>query len=154
MGSRFDARWAVAEAARAYRFHADRPGSIARILRAFSRVRLRAWNRFAGSDVCAGARIGRNAMLPHPNGVVIHPHAIIGDDCVIMQQVTIGEIRAGQVPVVGDKVYIGAGAKILGGIRIGDGASIGANAVVLQDVPDGWVAVGIPAVVRPRKSGR
>jgi serine O-acetyltransferase len=153
MARRLDARWAVVEAARRYRRYADRTGVLARILRALSRVRLWMWNWFAGSDVLAGARIGRNVMLPHPNGVVIHEHAIVGDDCMIMQQVTIGAIRAGEVPTLGDKVYVGAGAKILGKVTVGNGAAIGANAVVLTDVPEGWVAVGVPAVARSRKPG-
>lgn len=154
MGRRIDRRWAIIEAARRYRYHADRPGLIARLARAFSRVRLWWWNWFAGSYVLPGARIGRNVMLPHPNGVVIHQRAVIGDDCMIMQQVTIGEIDAGPVPILGNNVYVGAGAKILGNVTVGDGAAIGANAVVLKDVPAGWVAVGIPAVARRRKPKR
>lgn len=82
--------------------------------------------------------------MPHPNGIVIHPAAVVGPNCLIFQQVTIGH-RAEGVPTIGGHVDIGAGAKILGPVTIGDHAIIGANAVVLIDVPSGATAVGIPA---------
>ena len=88
--------------------------------------------------------------MPHPNGIVIHPMCKIGPNCIIFQQVTLGSngsgIRTG-VPTLGGHVDIGAGAKILGPINIGDNAVIGANAVVLTDVPANAVAIGIPARV-------
>ena len=87
-------------------------------------------------------------MLPHPNGVVIHPAVRIGPNCMIFQQVTLGV--GGPLdgaPQVGGHVDIGAGAKLLGGIVIGDHARIGANAVVLDHVPADCTAVGIPARV-------
>ena len=79
--------------------------------------------------------------------------AVFGDDCVIRQGVTVGLRHRGQrgSPVLGDRVDIGAGAKLLGPIRIGNDVAIGANAVVLTDVPDGCVAVGVPARVLPRR---
>ena len=85
-------------------------------------------------------------VLTHPNGVVIFPGAIIGPNCLISQQVTIGTggSKPG-APVLGGHVDIGAGAKIIGGVKIGDHAVIGANAVVLQDVPPHATAVGVPA---------
>lgn len=83
--------------------------------------------------------------MPHPNGIVIHPKAIIGPNCLIFQQVTIGSCGDTKVPTIGGHVDIGAGAKVLGGITIGNHAVIGANAVVLIDVPEGRTAVGIPA---------
>lgn len=87
-------------------------------------------------------------LLPHPNGVVIHHEALIGPNCLIFQQVTIGRGHiSGSVPQIGGRVDIGAGAKILGAVKIGDHARIGANAVVLQDVPEGKTAVGIPAAI-------
>lgn len=85
--------------------------------------------------------------MPHPNGVVIHPNALIGPNCLIFQQVTIGTREGEMVPVIGAHVDIGAGAKILGDVRVGDHALIGANAVVIADVPSGKTAVGIPAVM-------
>ena len=86
--------------------------------------------------------------MPHPNGIVIHPMARIGPNCLIFQQVTIGTRRGVKMlPMIGGHVDIGAGAKILGNVRIGDHASIGANAVVLKDVSAGKTAIGIPAVI-------
>ena len=94
--------------------------------------------------------------MPHPNGIVIHPNCKIGPNCLIFQQVTLGSneggIRTG-VPTLGGSVDVGAGAKILGPINIGDNAMIGANAVVLTDVPANAVAVGIPARVILRADG-
>ena len=83
--------------------------------------------------------------MPHPNGIVIHPDAIIGPNCLIFQQVTIGTIGGSAKPNISGHVDIGAGAKVLGGVRIGAHAKIGANAVVLSDIPAGKAAVGIPA---------
>ena len=90
-------------------------------------------------------------MLPHPNGIVIHPEAKIGPNCIIFQQVTIGTSNSSLVPVIGGHVDIGAGAKLLGAILVGSHVEIGANAVVLRDVPDDHIAVGVPAVVKNRK---
>lgn len=87
-------------------------------------------------------------MIPHPNGIVIHPAAVIGPNCLIFQQVTIGTVDGSAEPVIEGHVDIGAGAKILGGVRVGAHAKIGANAVVLIDVPAGRTAVGIPAKVK------
>lgn len=72
--------------------------------------------------------------MPHPNGIVIHPGAQIGVNCLIFQQVTIGATRHG-VPSIGGNVDIGAGAKIIGPVKIGAHARIGANAIVREDVP-------------------
>ena len=80
------------------------------------------------------------------NGIVIHPLARIGRHVVIGQQVTVGGTGIGQAkPVIGDHVYIGAGAKILGPITIGNSVVIGANAVVVKSIPSNCVAVGVPA---------
>lgn len=132
-------------AARAFAGTEGREGIAARLVRALARRRLRLWQTIAGCDVGPGARIGPGLNLPHPNGVVIHHEALIGRDCMLMQQVTIGQLGVAGAPVLGDNVYVGCGAKILGPITIGDGARIGANAVVLHDVPAGATAVGIPA---------
>ena len=82
--------------------------------------------------------------------VVIHPEAQIGPNCLLFQQVTVGTGPKPGAPRIGGHVDVGAGAKILGGVVIGDHAVIGANAVVVTDVPAGGVAVGIPAVVKRR----
>jgi serine O-acetyltransferase len=107
----------------------------------------------AGADIPLESEIGGGLLLTHPNGVVIFPGAVIGPNCLISQQVTIG-VGGSKLgaPVIGGHVDVGAGAKILGGVRIGDHARIGANAVVLEDVPSGATAVGVPArIVRNRK---
>lgn len=83
-------------------------------------------------------------LLPHPNGIVIHPQAVIGPNCLIFQQVTLA-VGDGGAPRIGGHVDIGAGAKILGGVSLGDHSKVGANAVVLNDVPPYKTAVGIPA---------
>jgi serine O-acetyltransferase len=84
-------------------------------------------------------------------GVVIHPRVKIGRGTRILSNVTIGgNSRSGGVPEIGDGVYIGAGAVIIGPVVVGSGAWIGANAVVTKDVPEDHLALGIPAVTRPR----
>lgn len=90
--------------------------------------------------------------MPHPYGIVIHSKSLIGRRVVVMQQVTIGTRDPGvnEAPVIEDDVYIGAGAKVLGGIRVGRGAIIGANAVVTRDVPAGATVVGANRIVGRR----
>ncbi len=95
-------------------------------------------------------KIGQNVRFMHLDGVTIGSGAIIGDNCTIYHQVTIGKEKE-KFPVIGEDVTIYAGAKIIGDVKIGNGAVIGANAVVLQDVPDNCVAVGIPARIIKRK---
>jgi serine O-acetyltransferase len=98
--------------------------------------------------------VGRRFRIDHFGGIVISGDAVFGDDCVIRNGVTVGLKHTGHrgAPILGNRVDIGAGAKILGPIRIGDDVLIGANAVVLIDVPPGSVAVGVPARVLPRKT--
>jgi serine O-acetyltransferase len=84
-------------------------------------------------------------LIPHPNGIVIHPNAKIGVNCLIFQQVTIGSRNALGVLEVAGHVDIGAGAKILGPVKIGAHARIGANAVIVRDVDSGATAFGFPA---------
>ncbi|MDP2086886.1 MAG: serine acetyltransferase [Gemmobacter sp.] len=106
----------------------------------------RFWSVVTGADIPVTARIGGGLLMPHPNGIVIHPDAEIGPNCLIFQQVTIGLVAATpQAPRIGAGVDIGAGARVLGAVTVGDGARIGANAVVLRDVPAGATAVGVPA---------
>jgi serine O-acetyltransferase len=104
-----------------------------------------------GIDILPQAEIGGGCYIPHGVGLVVGGATIIGDDCTLLQGVTFGEARfdTDDCPRVGDRVTIGAGAKLLGHIKVGDGASIGAGAVVLEDVPAGYVAVGVPAQARP-----
>jgi serine O-acetyltransferase len=97
-------------------------------------LRHRFWSVVTGADIPINANIGGGLLLPHPNGVVIHPDACVGVNCLIFQQVTIGATQYG-VPTIGGHVDIGAGAKLIGPIVIGDHARIGANAIVREDVP-------------------
>ena len=107
-------------------------------------IRHRFWSMVTGADIPLNCKIAGGFLIPHPNGIVIHPDADIGPNCLLFQQVTIGDARGG-VPKLGGHVDVGAGAKIIGPVTIGDHANIGANAVVTKDVPPGATAVGIPA---------
>jgi serine O-acetyltransferase len=93
-------------------------------------------------------------VVEHQGAIVIHGDAEIGDDCVLRQGVTIGNrhpARPLDAPRLGARVNVGAGAQILGAVTIGDDVRIGANAVVLSDLPSGCTAVGIPAVIVRRR---
>ncbi|MDX1891146.1 serine O-acetyltransferase EpsC [Mycolicibacterium sp. 050158] len=118
----------------------------ARILTQFTRF-------LTGIEIHPGATIGRRFFIDHGMGVVIGETAEIGDDVMVYHGVTLGGRTLLQVkrhPTVGDRVTIGAGAKVLGPLNIGHDSAIGANAVVTHDVPAESIATGIPAVVRPR----
>ena len=111
---------------------------------------------FCGIDILPQAEIGGGCYIPHGVGLVVGGATVIGEDCTLLQGVTLGEARFTETacPRVGDRVTLGAGAKILGGITVGDDAFIGAGAVVLQDVPANRIAVGIPAQTRSMQHGR
>jgi serine O-acetyltransferase len=100
-------------------------------------------------------RLRAPILMPHPYGIVIEPGAEIGNRVTIMQQATIGRARPGELggaPVIEDNVYVGPGARILGGVRVGRGAIIGANAVVTRDVPSHCTVIGVNHVVgRPER---
>lgn len=120
------------------------------------RVLFRAVRNLYGIELPHTARVGRRVVFEHQHGIVVHGSAIIGDDCILRQGVTLGlrsMDRRDEAPVLGRRVNVGAGAKILGRVVIGDGAAIGANAVVLEDVPSGAVVVGVPATVAGKLSG-
>lgn len=97
-------------------------------------------------------RIPPDIHMPHPYGIVVHARAVIGRRVTVMQQVTIGckDSADGGAPVIGDDVYVGAGARVLGDVRIGDRVVIGANAVVTRDVPDGSTVVGANRIIAGR----
>ena len=104
----------------------------------------------SGIEIHPQATIGRRFAISHGFGVVIGETAEIGDDCLILQGVTLGGRHPAHPrwhPKLGNGVRVGAGAVILGPVTIGDGAQIGANAVVLHDIPAGLTAVGVPARV-------
>jgi serine O-acetyltransferase len=108
-----------------------------------------------GIELPCEVPVGRNFVIDHFGGIVISGYAQFGDNCRIRDGVVVGIRRVGEprAPVIGNNVDIGSGAKLLGPIRIGDNVLVGANAVVLCDVPDNSVAVGVPAVVKPRRTG-
>jgi len=106
-----------------------------------------------GIQIPAEARIGKGLRIHHFGGIILHPSTELGEHCTIFHGVTLGETRSMEgAPRVGNGVVMGAGAKILGRIQLGDGCRVGANAVVLTSVPPGYVAVGVPATLKPRKS--
>jgi serine O-acetyltransferase len=103
-----------------------------------------------GIELPYTVQLGRRVVIQHQHGIVIHGYSSIGDDCVIRQGVTIGNRylnRPLEAPKLGDRVNVGAGAKILGNVTLGNDVNVGANAVVLSDIPPGKTAVGIPASI-------
>lgn len=108
-----------------------------------------------GIDIHPGATIGKNCVFDHAMGVVIGETAIIGDRVLIYQGVTLGGVKhtnEKRHPTIGDDVIVGAGSKVLGNIRLGNKVKIGANSVVLIDVPDGMSAAGVPAKILKEKT--
>jgi serine O-acetyltransferase len=134
-------------AIRRYQYWHGRSGIVPVFFRKWLVLRHRFWTVVTAADIPLNCRIGGGLWIPHPNGIVIHPEARIGVNCAIFQQVTI----CSGVEIAGH-VDIGAGAKIGGNVRIGAHAKIGFNAVVLNDVPSGATAVGVPArnLVEPK----
>jgi serine O-acetyltransferase len=116
-----------------------------------SRLMLRRYMFKFGVSIPSSTKIGPGFYIGHFGGIVIHADVVIGKNCNISQGVTIGIAPRGKrqgVPVIGDNVYIGPGAKIFGKIRIGNNVAIGANCVVTKDIPDNAVVVGIPASIK------
>jgi serine O-acetyltransferase len=111
-----------------------------------------------GIEIHPGATIGRRVFIDHGFGVVVGETAEIGDDCTIYQGVTLGGTSlskgAKRHPTLGRGVIIGAGAKVLGGFTVGDGAKVGSNAVVVKEVPAGATAVGNPAHIVQKDANR
>ncbi|GBF80672.1 serine O-acetyltransferase [Aphanothece sacrum] len=108
-----------------------------------------------GIELPYTVELGRRVIIEHQSCIVIHGHAVIGDDCIIRQGVTLGNRYLNcplDAPKLGKRVNIGAGAKILGKVIIGDDVNIGANAVVLSDIAEGQTVVGIPARILSKKS--
>jgi serine O-acetyltransferase len=129
-------------------FHEHHLGLLAKICAALNVL-------FFGIEVSPLVEIGGGLSLPHTVGTVLGA-ASIGKNCTILQGVTLGSIQPdmgftkSSRPVIGNHVYIGAGAKVIGSVMVGDHAKIGANAVVLCDVPEHAVAVGVPAKIKLR----
>ena len=124
---------------------------VGRIMCGMAKIQHRFWSILSGADISRDAKIDPTTRMPHLNGIVIHACAVVEPGCLIMQQVTLGQLAKGGAPYVESGAYFGAGAKVLGPVRIGTGARVGANAVVLEDVPAGATVVGTPArIVRQR----
>lgn len=103
-----------------------------------------------GIDIPPRTQIGAGLFIGHFGGIVVSEHAVIGRDCNLSHDVTIGQTNRGEHaghPTIGDGVYIGPGAKVIGNIRVGNNVAIGANSVVTRDVPDNAVVAGVPARV-------
>lgn len=133
---------------RDYSFHNQRKSLWSGLLKRSAVLRHRFWSVITSADIPLNSQLGGGLLIPHPNGIVIHPSSIVGVNCLIHQQVTIGVKRGDSgAPVIGGHVDIGAGAKIIGNITIGEHALIGANAVVVKDVPAYAIVAGIPAKV-------
>lgn len=138
-----------------YRFgrwrYGVRPVLLRKLLSALYKVLFKLVQIVAGIELPCEVPIGRNFVIDHHGGIVISGYARFGDDCRIRNGVCVGLGRIDDpcAPVIGNRVDIGAGAKLLGRITIGDDVWIGANAVVVRDVPSHSIAVGVPAVVKP-----
>jgi serine O-acetyltransferase len=140
-----------------YRFgrwrYGVRPVLLRKLLSLVYRVLFKLVQIVTGIELPCEAVIGRGFVIDHFGGIVISGYARFGDHCRIRNGVVVGLSRVDEptAPVIGDHVDIGAGAKVLGAITIGNNVRIGANAVVVRDVPSDSVAVGVPAVVRPAR---
>lgn len=111
-------------------------------------------NASTGTDLGRGAKFATPPRLPHGlNGIIISPYAEIGENCIIYHQVTLGDDgkHYTHAPKVGKNVVIGVGAKLIGDIKIGDGARIGAGAVVVEDVPPGATMIGPKAKIMTKQ---
>lgn len=139
-----------------YRFgrwrYGVRPVLLRKVFSFFYRIAFKLVQVMTGIELPCEVEIGRNFVIDHFGGIVVSGFARFGDDCRIRSGVVVGLVRVDDpcAPVIGNNVDVGAGAKLLGRIRIGDNVRIGANAVVVCDVPDNSVAVGVPATVKPR----
>ena len=132
---------AVRSYRRAHWFYQHKWFTIARIISQRSRHK-------TGIEIHPGAQIGKGLFIDHGMGVVIGETTVIGDNCLLYQGVTLGgtgKDKGKRHPTLGDNVMVGAGAKVLGPINIGNNVKVAANAVVLKDIPDNCTAVGVPA---------
>ena len=110
------------------------------VVRRIAVIRHRFWSAVTGADIPLSATIGGGLLMPHPNGIVLHPNSVVGPNCLIFQQVTIGSSTRG-IPTIGGHVDIGAGAKIIGPVKVGNHSRIGAMALVVRDVPEGATVI-------------
>lgn len=139
-----------------YRFgrwrYGVRPALLRKVFSFFYKVLYKLVQIVTGIELPCEVKVGRNFVIDHFGGIVISGYAQFGDDCRIRNGVVVGlkNVHEPIAPMIGNNVDIGAGAKVLGNIRIGNNVVIGANAVVLTDVPDDSLAVGVPAIIKKR----
>lgn len=140
-----------------YRFgrarYAVRPALLRKPLSLLYKVLYKMVQIVTGIELPCEVALGHGFVIEHSGGIVVSGFARFGDNCRIRNGVVIGLARVEEpcAPQLGNDVDVGAGAKLLGNIRIGNRVRIGANAVVVCDVPDDCIAVGVPAVVKPRR---
>lgn len=144
----WDAGRKLLRAVRRHKALEGRPGPLAAIARLYWKQNHRLWSILTQCEIQLGSAIGGGLLLPHPTGIVVHPDARIGPNCLIFHQVTL----TGGV-TIGGHVDIGAGAKLIGPLNVGDHVRIGANAVVTKDVPSFHDAHGVPARIVRRDAG-
>lgn len=138
-----------------YRFgrwrYGVRPALFRKLFSLIYRILFKVVQVLTGIELPCEVVVGKGFVIDHFGGIVISGYAKFGDDCRIRTGVVVGLSRVDEpcAPVFGSNVDIGAGAKVLGRIQIGNNVVIGANAVVLRDVPDNSIAVGVPAVIKP-----
>ncbi len=140
-----------------YRFgrwrYTVRPALLRKLLSLVYRILYKFVQIITGIELPCEVPIGRGFVIEHSGGIVVSGFASFGDNCRIRNGVVIGLARVQDpcAPQMGNDVDIGTGAKLLGNIRIGNRVRIGANAVVITDIPDDSIAVGVPAIIKPRK---
>jgi len=141
-----------------YRFgrwrYTVRPSLLRKFFSLIYRILYKLVQIMTGIEFPCEVQIGRNFVIDHFGGIVISGYAKFGDDCRIRNGVVVGLRRVDDpcAPTIGNNVDVGTGAKILGPISIGNNVVIGANAVVIVDVPDNSIAVGVPATLKPKRS--
>jgi serine O-acetyltransferase len=139
-----------------YRFgrwrYTVKPAVLRKLMSGIYKVLYKFVQIITGIELPCEVPVGKNLVIEHSGGIVVSGFASIGDHCTLRNGVVIGLARvdAPAAPQIGDHVDIGTGAKLLGNIRIGNRVAIGANAVVLTDVPDDCIAVGVPATIKQR----
>jgi serine O-acetyltransferase len=141
-----------------YRFgrwrYGVRPAFLRKLFSLAYRILFKLVQVLTGIELPCEVQLGRNFVIDHFGGIVISGYAKFGDDCRIRNGVVVGLGKVDEpcAPSIGNNVDIGSGAKVLGNVVIGDNVLIGANAVVICDVPSNSIAVGVPAVIKPRQA--
>lgn len=140
-----------------YRFgrwrYGVRPAPLRKLCSLIYKVSFKLVQILTGIELPCEVVVGRNFIIDHFGGIIVSGYARFGDNCRIRNGVVVGLRRVEEhyAPVIGNNVDIGAGAKLLGRITIGENSIIGANAVVLEDVPANSIAIGVPAIIKPRR---